>query len=154
VHPELLANEKIPKKMVTKKIWEERYEDISNFERYATRNGFAVVKIFLNLSKKEQRRRFLERLDTPDKNWKFSASDVRERGYWDAYQEAYEEAIRATATKFAPWYVVPADHKWFSRLVVAQILVDELKAMDLKYPQVSGEQKKELAAARKELERE
>jgi PPK2 family polyphosphate:nucleotide phosphotransferase len=154
VHPELLANEKIPKKLVTKKIWEERYEDILNFERYATRNGFAVVKIFLHLSKKEQKRRFLERLETPDKNWKFSAADAKERGYWDDYQQAYEDAIRATATEFAPWYVVPADHKWFSRLVVAQVLVDELKAMDLKYPEVSGEQKKELAAVKKQLEKE
>jgi PPK2 family polyphosphate:nucleotide phosphotransferase len=154
VHPELLANEKIPKKLVTKKIWEERYEDILNFERYATRNGFAVVKIFLHLSKKEQKRRFLERLETPDKNWKFSAADAKERGYWDDYQQAYEDAIRATATEFAPWYVVPADHKWFSRLVVAQVLVGELKAMDLKYPEVSGEQKKELAAVKKQLEKE
>jgi PPK2 family polyphosphate:nucleotide phosphotransferase len=154
VHAEVLANEKLPKTLVTKKIWQERYEDISNFERYATRNGFAVVKIFLNLSKNEQKRRFLGRLETPDKNWKFSAADVKERGYWDAYQEAYEDAIRATATDFAPWYVIPADHKWFSRLVVAQVLVDELKALDLKYPEVSGQQKKELAAAKKLLEKE
>jgi len=154
VHAEALANEKLPKSLVTKKIWEERYEDISNFERYITRNGIAVVKFFLHLSKKEQKRRFLERLDTPDKNWKFSAADIKEREFWDDYQEAYEDAIRATATEFAPWYVVPADHKWFSRLVVAQVLVDELKALNLKYPEITGEQKKELAAAKKQLEKE
>jgi len=151
VHPKVLANEKLPSSLVTKNIWEERYEDITNFERYLTRNGIAVVKFFLNISKKEQERRFLERLDTPDKNWKFSASDAKEREYWDAYQEAYESAIRATASEYAPWYVVPADHKWFTRLVVAQVLVDVLKGMDLRYPKVSGEQKKALAAARREL---
>ena len=151
VHPEVLANEKIPNRLVTKKIWEERYQDISNFERYLTHNGIAVVKIFLNVSKKEQKRRFLERLDTPEKNWKFSASDARERQFWDQYQQAYEDAIRATATEFAPWYVVPADQKWFSRLVVAQVLVDELKAMDLAYPKITGEQKKALAQARQML---
>jgi len=154
VHPEVLENEKLPKRLVTKKIWEERFEDISNFERYVTRNGIAVVKFFLHVSKKEQKRRFMERLNTPQKNWKFSASDVKERGFWDEYQEAYEEAIRATATEFAPWYVVPADHKWFTRLVVAQVLVDELKGLDLKYPKVDGLQKKMLAEARKQLESE
>jgi len=154
VHPEALANEKLPKRLVTKKIWEERYEDISNFERYMTRNGIAVVKIFLHLSRKEQKRRFLERLDTSQKNWKFSASDVKEREFWDDYQLAYEDAIRATATEFAPWYVVPADHKWFSRLVVAQVLVDELKALDLQYPKLDNAQKKALAEARKHLEKE
>ena len=152
VHPQVLANEKLPKELVTKKLWEERYEDISAFERYLTRNGIKVVKFFLNVSRKEQKRRFLERLDTPEKNWKFSASDAREREFWDAYQQAYEDAIRATATAFAPWYVVPADHKWFTRLVVAQVLVDELKAMNLSYPKVSGEQKKALAEARRMLE--
>jgi PPK2 family polyphosphate:nucleotide phosphotransferase len=154
VHPEALANEKLPKQLVTKNIWQERYEDINNLERYLTRNGIAVVKFFLHISKKEQKRRFLERLETPGKNWKFSAADIRERGFWDAYQEAYEEAIRATATEFAPWYVIPADHKWFTRLVVAQVVVDELKALNLKYPKMSGEQKRELAASRKQLEKE
>jgi len=152
VHPEVLANEKLPNRLVTKKIWEERYQDISNFERYLTRNGIAVVKFFLNVSKKEQKRRFLERLDTPEKNWKFSASDAREREFWDQYQQAYEDAIRATASEFAPWYVVPADQKWFTRLVVAQVLVDELKAMNLSYPKVTGEHKKALAEARRVLE--
>ncbi|MGH9642161.1 MAG: polyphosphate kinase 2 family protein [Terriglobales bacterium] len=154
VHPDVLANEKLPKKLVTKDIWEERYEDIGNFERYLTRNGIVVVKFFLNVSKEEQKRRFLERLETPEKNWKFSASDLKEREFWDDYQRTYEDAIRATATKYAPWYVVPADHKWFTRLVVAQVLVDELKALKLEYPKVSGDKKKALAEARRELEKE
>jgi len=154
VHPEVLANEKLPKELVTKDIWKERYEDINNFERYLTRNGIAVVKFFLHISKKEQKRRFMERLDTADKNWKFSAADVKERQCWDDYQQAYEDAIRHTASEYAPWYVVPADQKWFSRLVVAQVLVDELKKMDLKYPKVSGEQKKALEEARQQLEKE
>ena len=154
VHRQVLENEKLPKQLVTKGIWEERYEDIRNFERYLTRNGVAVVKFFLHVSKKEQKRRFMERLDTPQKNWKFSAADVRERGFWDAYQEAYEDAIRNTASEHAPWYVVPANHKWFARLVVALALVDALKKMDLKYPKVSREQKQALAEARKQLENE
>jgi PPK2 family polyphosphate:nucleotide phosphotransferase len=154
VHSEVLANEKLPKSLVTKNIWEERYEDINNFERYVTRNGIAVVKFFLNISKKEQKRRFLERLDTPQKNWKFSASDIKERAFWDDYQLAYEDAIRETASEYAPWYVVPADHKWFTRLVVSQVLVDELKALKLEYPKVSGEKKKALAETRRLLEKE
>ena len=154
VHPEVLANEKLPKPLVTKQIWQERYEDINNFERYLTRNGIAVVKFFLHLSKKEQERRFLERLDTPEKNWKFSAADIHERQFWNDYQQAYEDAILHTATEYAPWYVVPADHKWFSRLVVAQAMVDVLNKMDLKYPKVTGEQKKALIEARKELTKE
>ncbi|MGA9352604.1 MAG: polyphosphate kinase 2 family protein [Terriglobales bacterium] len=154
VHPDVLAGEKLPPKLVTKNIWEERYEDINNFERYVTRNGVAVVKFFLNLSKKEQKRRFLARLDTPAKNWKFSAADIKERGCWDDYQSAYEEAIRATASEYAPWYVVPADNKWFTRLVVSQVLVDELKALKLEYPKVTGEVKKALAGARRELGKE
>jgi len=151
VHRQVLENEKLPKRLVTKRIWEERYGDINNFERYVTRNGIAVVKFFLNVSKKEQKRRFMERLDTAEKNWKFSAADVREREYWDAYQEAYEDAIRATASEQAPWYVVPADHKWFTRLVVAQAMVDVLKGLDLKYPKVSGAEKAALAEARRQL---
>ncbi len=154
VHPQVLANEKLPKPLVTKQLWNERYEDINNFERYVTRNGIAVVKFFLHLSKKEQKRRFMERLDTPDKNWKFSAADIRERGFWDDYQQAYEDAIRHTASPHAPWYVIPADNKWFTRLVVAQVVVDVLKKMDLKYPKLSGEQKKDLATARQELTNE
>src|SRR5271163_1026896 len=133
VHPESLANEKLPKSLVTKHIWQERFEDINNFERYATRNGIAVRKFFLHLSKKEQKRRFLERLDTPEKSWKFSAADVKERKFWDAYQDAYEDMIRHTASEHAPWYVVPADNKWFTRLVVSEAVVDALKRMNLKY---------------------
>ena len=120
VHPKILQNEKLPKTLITKHIWQERFEDINCFERYVTRNGIAVVKFFLHLSKKEQKRRFLERLDTPDKNWKFSSDDVKERQCWDAYQDVYEDMIRHTASEHAPWYVVPSDNKWFTRLVVAQ----------------------------------
>jgi PPK2 family polyphosphate:nucleotide phosphotransferase len=154
VHPEILENEKLPKALVTKDIWPERFEDINNFERYVTRNGIAVVKFFLHLSKKEQKKRFLERLDTPDKNWKFSSADIKEREFWDAYQDAYEEMIQHTASAHAPWYVVPADNKWFTRLVVAQAVVDALKEMDLKYPKVSSAEKSALAKARQQLEKE
>jgi PPK2 family polyphosphate:nucleotide phosphotransferase len=154
VHPQILENEKLPKPLVTKHIWRERFEDINGFERYLTGNGIAVVKFFLHLSKKEQKRRFMERLDTPEKNWKFSLSDVKERKCWDAYQEAYEDMIRHTAKEHAPWYVVPADNKWFTRLVVAQAVVDALKGMNLKYPKVSGELKTALTQARQQLEDE
>jgi len=154
VHPQILENEKLPKSLVTKHIWEERFEDINNYERYVTRNGIAVVKFFLHLSKKEQKRRFMERLDTPDKNWKFSSADVKEREFWDAYQDAYEDMIRHTASKHAPWYVVPADNKWFTRLVVSHAVVDVLKGMNLKYPKVSGAERAALAQARKQLEAE
>jgi PPK2 family polyphosphate:nucleotide phosphotransferase len=154
VHPEILKNEKLPDSLVTKNIWQERFEDINSFERYVTRNGIAVVKFFLHLSRKEQKRRFLERLDTPDKNWKFSSSDVKERQFWDKYQDAYEDMIRHTATGHAPWYVVPADNKWFTRLVVAQAIVEALKGMKLKYPKLSNETKAALAQARTQLENE
>jgi len=154
IHPQVLESQKLPKRLVTKHIWQERFEDINAFERYATRNGIAVVKFFLHLSKKEQKRRFMERLDTPDKNWKFSAADVKERECWDAYQDAYEDMIRHTATEYAPWYVVPADNKWFTRLIVEQAVVDALKNMNLKYPKVSGTQQAALAEARQELENE
>jgi PPK2 family polyphosphate:nucleotide phosphotransferase len=154
LHPQMLESQKLPKPLVTKHIWQERFEDINNFERYLTRNGIAVVKFFLHLSKKEQKRRFMERLDTPDKNWKFSSADVKERQFWDAYQEAYEDMIRHTASKHAPWYVVPADNKWFTRLVVSQAVVDALKGMNLKYPKVSGAERAALAQARKQLENE
>jgi len=154
VHPEILKNEKLPEPQVTKHIWRERFEDINCFEQYLTRNGIAVVKFFLHLSKKEQKKRFLERLDTPEKNWKFSSADVQEREFWDAYQEAYEEMIQHTSSSHAPWYVVPADNKWFTRLVVAQAVVDALKQMDLKYPKVSSAEKTALAKARQQLENE
>jgi PPK2 family polyphosphate:nucleotide phosphotransferase len=154
IHPQILEGQKLPKSLVTKHIWQERFEDINCFEQYLTRNGIAVVKFFLHLSKKEQKRRFMERLDTPEKNWKFSSADVKEREFWDAYQEAYEDMIRHTASGHAPWYVVPADNKWFTRLVVSQAVVDALRGMKLKYPKVSGEEKAALAAARQVLENE
>jgi len=152
VHPEILARQKLAPELVTKRIWEERYEDIRNFERYLARNGTLIRKFFLHVSKGEQKRRFLARLDEPEKNWKFSANDVAERRHWKDYQRAYEDAIRATATPEAPWYVVPADHKWFTRLVVAAAIVDALTGLALHYPKVSAAQRKALAAARRELE--
>jgi len=154
VHHELLESQKLPKVLVTKHIWEERFEDINHFERYLTRNGIAVVKFFLHLSRKEQKRRFLERLDTPEKNWKFSAFDLKERQCWDQYQEAYQDMIENTASEYAPWYVVPADNKWFTRLVVAEAVVEALKGMNLKYPKVSGEAQAALKEARQQLENE
>ena len=154
VHPEILGRQKLPPEVVTKKVWQERYEDISSYERYLARNGVAVVKFFLHVSRKEQKKRFLERLEKPDKNWKFSLADAEERKHWDAYMEAYEDAIRATATPFAPWYVVPADNKWFTRLVVASAVIDALEQMDLAYPEVDEAKKAELAKARAALEGE
>jgi PPK2 family polyphosphate:nucleotide phosphotransferase len=151
VHPELLEKQKIPPELVTTDIWKERHKDIRAFERYLTRNGVVIRKFFLHLSKKEQKKRFLERLENPEKNWKFSADDVRERKFWDEYMEAYEDMIRHTATEDAPWYVVPADNKWFTRLVVAAAVVSTLDALDLSYPKVSKAERKELAAARRAL---
>jgi PPK2 family polyphosphate:nucleotide phosphotransferase len=151
VHPDLLNNEKIPPSLITKKIWEERFEDICAFERYLTRNGIVVRKFFLNLSKKEQARRFLARLDEPEKNWKFTAADIHEREYWNDYMEAYEDMIRSTATPTAPWYVVPADNKWFSRLVVASAMIETLEKLNLSYPKVDASRRKELDEARKFL---
>jgi PPK2 family polyphosphate:nucleotide phosphotransferase len=152
VHPKILEGQKIPSPLVGKKIWDERFEDIRCFERHMARSGTVIRKFFLHVSKKEQKRRFLARLDEPQKNWKFSAGDVRERGYWDDYQKAYEDMIRNTAAKEAPWYVVPADNKWFTRLVVSTVIVDALESLDLAYPKVGEAERKELAAARKELE--
>ena len=154
VHPELLKNEKIPSSLNTKKIWEERFEDICGFERHMERSGTVIRKFFLNVSKKEQKRRFLERLEEPEKNWKFSVGDVRERQCWGDYQEAYEDMIRNTAKKHAPWYVVPADNKWFTRLVISTVIVDTLESLHFEYPKVDAEKKKELEAARKQLEKE
>ncbi len=151
VHPEFLAGQKLPKQCVTKEIWKERFEDIGSFERYLTRNGTIVRKFFLHVSKEEQKKRFLERLDNPDKNWKFSANDATERGFWDKYMEAYEDTIRETATSEAPWYVVPADHKWFTRVIVASAVIDALASLDLHYPDVSPAKKQELFAAREAL---
>jgi PPK2 family polyphosphate:nucleotide phosphotransferase len=151
VHPEVLKAQKIPPSLVTKDIWEQRFEDIRNFETHMARNGTVVRKFFLHLSKKEQKARFLARLDQPEKNWKFSAADVHEREYWDDYQKAYEEMIQNTATKRAPWYVVPADNKWFTRLVISAAVVEALEDLDLCYPEVDGEKRKELEAAKKAL---
>jgi len=151
VHPELLAKQKIPPSLITKHLWEERFQDIRSFERYLSRNGIAVVKFFLNLSEDEQKRRFLERADSPDKNWKFSASDMAEREFWDEYQRAYEEMIRKTASEENPWYVVPADNKWFSRVIVAAAVIDTLARLDLAYPRVDQAKLSEIASARKAL---
>jgi PPK2 family polyphosphate:nucleotide phosphotransferase len=151
VHPEILKSQKTPPSLVGKKIWEERFEDIRCFERHMARSGTAIRKFFLHVSKKEQKNRFLARLEEPEKNWKFSAADIRERQCWDDYQAAYEEMIRNTATEEAPWYVVPADNKWFTRLVVSTVLVDTLESLDLAYPKVDEANRKELAAARKIL---
>ena len=151
VHPEFLAKQKLPSKLVGKNIWEERFEDIRNFEQYLARNGVVVRKFFLHVSKKEQKKRFLERIDDPLKNWKFSSNDANERDYWDDYMEAYEEMIQETATKDAPWYVVPADNKWFTRVVVSAAVIETLASLDLAYPEVEESKLKELAAAKKKL---
>jgi len=151
VHPELLSKQKIPPQLITKNIWEDRYEDIRNIERYLTRNGVVVRKFFLHVSANEQKKRFLERLDNPAKNWKFSSNDARERGFWKDYMKAYEDMICNTATDDAPWYVVPADNKWFTRVVVAAAVIDALDSLNLRYPEVGEAQLKELAVAKKQL---
>lgn len=151
VHPELLDGQKLPKPLVGKRIWDERLADIAAYERYLARQGTVILKFFLHVSKAEQKRRFLERIETPEKNWKFSMGDIRERAFWDDYQEAYEAAIRATAAPHAPWYVVPADNKWFTRLVVCAAVVAALEDLDLRFPELSPEAKAELDAARKAL---
>jgi len=151
VHPEFLERQKLPPEVVTKDIWKERFKDIRGFERYLTRNGVVIRKFFLHVSKKEQKKRFLARLENPEKNWKFAASDLKERAFWDDYQDAYEDMIRHTATEDAPWYVVPADNKWFTRVVVAAAVVSTLGSLDLAYPKVGPEKLKELAAARRAL---
>jgi PPK2 family polyphosphate:nucleotide phosphotransferase len=154
VHPEILKRQKLPAVLLDKKIWKHRYEDIAAFERYLGNNGTMVRKFFLNVSRKEQKRRFLERLDTQAKNWKFSASDAKERECWEDYMASYEEMIQRTSAKDAPWYVVPADNKWFTRTVVAAAVVDALASMKLSYPEVGPEQVKEIAAARRALNAE
>lgn len=151
VHSDLLKGQKIPAPLMSKNIWDERFEDIRCFERHMARSGTIVRKFFLNVSKKEQKKRFLARLDEPEKNWKFSTGDVRERACWDDYQEAYDKMIRNTATEHAPWYVVPADNKWFTRLVISTVIVDTLESLDLEYPKVVEAKRKELAAAKKQL---
>jgi PPK2 family polyphosphate:nucleotide phosphotransferase len=154
VHPEFLAAQRIPDQLRGHHFWKHRYEDMNNFERYLTRNGIAIRKFFLNLSKKEQKKRFLARLNDPTKNWKFSAADLHERKYWDDYQRAYEKMIRNTATEHAPWIVVPADNKWFSRLLVAATIVETLDGLQLEYPKLSESQLRALKAERKVLEKE
>jgi PPK2 family polyphosphate:nucleotide phosphotransferase len=145
VHPQILQSQRLPEELVTKHIWQERYEDINNFEQYLTRNGIVIRKFFLHISKAEQKRRFLERLEDSKKNWKFSMDDIKERGFWRDYQEAYEETIQNTATKHAPWYIVPADNKWFGRLIIACAIVEALHDLDLSFPDVDEQKKKELA---------
>jgi len=154
VHPELLEKTKLPESLVTKNIWEERFEDINGFERYLARNGYVVLKFFLHVSRDEQKRRFLARLEEPAKNWKFSTADAAERGHWNDYMAAYEDMIQHTASKHAPWYVVPADHKWFTRLVVASAVIDALEKLELAFPVVDAAKRRELAAVKTALERE
>jgi len=154
VHPELLETQRLPETLVTKRIWKERLEDIAAFERHLARNGTLVLKFFLHVSKDEQRRRFMERLDEPEKNWKFSPDDVAERAHWDAYQAAFESAIRATAAEHAPWFVIPADRKWLTRLAVSEIIVGELEQLGLAYPKVRAAERARLDEARARLESE
>ena len=152
VHPEILANQRIPGAKSKKDIWQSRYDDINNFERHLTQNGTVILKFFLNLSKDEQRKRFLQRLDDPNKHWKFSDSDMKERGYWDDYMDAYETCINATTTKWAPWHVIPADRKWVARAMVAHVVVQAITELDLRYPDVPPEKLQQIAAAKKMLE--
>jgi PPK2 family polyphosphate:nucleotide phosphotransferase len=151
VHPELLAKQKLPSKLLTKEIWKERFADINAHEGYLARNGTAIRKFFLHVSRDEQKKRFLRRLDEPDKHWKFALSDVQERAHWDAYMHAYEDMVRNTTTTHAPWYVVPADNKWFTRLVVAAAVIDALEDLELEYPKVDSAKRRELATAREAL---
>jgi PPK2 family polyphosphate:nucleotide phosphotransferase len=155
VHPEILNGQRIPKKeKEDKDVWKHRYDDINAFERYLTRNGIVILKFFLNVSKKEQKERFLERIEQPEKNWKFSFGDVRERKHWDDYMNAYEDMFNATSTDWAPWYIIPADKKWFTRAAVADIIVDRLRSLDLSYPEVTEAHRLELMKAKEILERE
>jgi len=151
VHPNILQSQKIAPKLIGDNIWQKRYRDIGSFERYLSNNGIMIRKFFLHVSRKEQKRRFLERLENPEKHWKFSGADAKERSYWNEYMEAYEDLIRNTATEKAPWYVVPADNKWYTRAVVAAAVIDALASLDLHYPKVTEEKLKELAAAKKAL---
>jgi PPK2 family polyphosphate:nucleotide phosphotransferase len=154
VHPEMLERQKLPASRIHKKIWKERFEDINAFERYLSRQGLVILKFFLHVSNQEQRRRFLSRLDEPEKHWKFSLADAREREHWDDYMQAYDDAIRSTSTPWAPWHVIPADHKWIARAIVATIITRTIEGLDLEFPKVGPEQKKALAEARKQLEAE
>jgi hypothetical protein len=154
VHHDLLAKEKLPRKLITPAIWQERFADIAAFERYLSRNGTVVLKFFLNFSKKKQRERFLDRLEQPSKNWKFSMNDVTERAFWPRYMAAYQDVIRHTSTEHAPWHVVPADHKWFARVVIGSAIVSALEELNLRYPRVDRASKAEFAKVRKALESE
>ena len=154
VHPELLDAQRLPPAARGKDIWKRRFEEINAFEQYLVRNGIVVLKFFLNLSKEEQKRRLLTRINTPEKNWKFSVADTRERGFWDDYMHAYEEALTHTSTAAAPWYVVPADNKWFTRAVVADVIVEKLKSLQLRYPVLSDEHRRQLRAAKRLLEKQ
>ena len=151
VHPEILARQKLPPELVTRSVWKERLKDMRSFERYLARNGVLIRKFFLHVSRAEQKKRFLERLDDPEKHWKFSATDVHERQYWKQYMAAYEDMIRRTATKAAPWYVVPADNKWFTRAVVSAAVVESLASLNLHYPRPEAARRRELERARREL---
>jgi PPK2 family polyphosphate:nucleotide phosphotransferase len=151
VHPELLAAQRLPGRVDGKKFWQRRYEDINAFERHLVRNGTVILKFFLNVSKDEQKRRFLDRLDRPDKNWKFSAADLAERAHWGRYMKAYSDCLSATSTKWAPWYVIPADHKWVARAVVADVITTTLRSLDLKYPDVTVAQRAALTEAKQDL---
>jgi hypothetical protein len=154
VHPEILDRQQLPKSARGRDVWKNRYRDINDWERHLVDNGFKVVKLFLNLSKEEQRARFLRRIDLPDHNWKFSAADVHERGYWDAYQKAFSEMLSATSTEWAPWYVIPADHKWFARVCASAVIANALIEIDPRYPKVTAEALKALQAVKLELEAE
>jgi PPK2 family polyphosphate:nucleotide phosphotransferase len=152
IHQEFLEKQHLPRELVTKKIWKQRFEDIRNFEQYLTRNGVMIRKFFLHVSKEEQKRRFMARLDEPEKNWKFSDADVHERRYWDDYMNAYEDMIRHTSTPDAPWYVVPADHKWFTHIAVSSAIIQTLEDMDLQFPKVDKERRKQLEEAKQALQ--
>ncbi len=154
VHPEFLDKQRLPRELATDRIWDHRFEDIRNWEKYLTRNGTVIRKFYLHVSKDEQKRRFLARLEEPEKNWKFQAGDVKERALWDDYQRAYEDMLGATSTTYAPWHIIPADHKWFARLAVADIIIDTLRSMKLHYPKISKETRVGLDAARQTLESE
>ena len=148
---DLIKNQKIPQELVSKNIWDERYREINDFEKYLYENGIIIIKFFLHVSKEEQKKRFLKRIDTPEKNWKFSVSDIDERKYWDKYQQAYAEAISATSKKHAPWYIIPADHKWFMRYAVSQVIVETMEDIKMSYPVLSDEQKANLESCKKQL---
>jgi len=153
VHPEYLDKQRLPRELASDRIWDHRFEDIRNWEKYLTRNGTVIRKFYLHVSKDEQKKRFLARLEEPEKNWKFNAGDVKERALWDEYQRAYEDMLGATSTNYAPWHIIPADHKWFARLAVADIIIDTLRSMKLHYPKISKETRAGLDAAKQALER-